>query len=93
MTKNKSNSKNPQGKSAKREVRKRGYNSVARLSIVLLAEIKTVLAEGPESKNLHAPGPGWHTWHKTKRGYQSAIDMGEEMKAWLKGGRLRPVSK
>jgi len=86
MKKNKSNSKNPQGKSSNRAVGKRGYNSVARLSRVLLTEIKTVLAEGPESENLHAPGPGWKTWHKTKRRYQSAIDMNEEMKAWLKGG-------
>lgn len=78
--------KGTQVRKSNRVVRKRGHNTVARLSRVLLAEIETVLVEGPGSERLHAPGPGWQTWHKTLRRYRPAPDMNEEMEALLKGG-------
>ncbi len=78
--------KGTQVKKSNRVVEKRSHKAVARLSRVLLAEIKTVLAERPGSTKLHAPGPGWQTWHKTSRQYRPAPNMNEEMEAWLKGG-------
>jgi len=89
VTKNKSNSKNPQVKSSNRVVSDREQHRNAPVSVArkLIKEARLLLSD-PWSKKVHAPAEGWKTYNKGIHTRTQSKDMVDEIIILQKSGTV-----